>query len=120
VRGRVILGNDKALVARPGLRQGYRGASTRSVACPSLKLRQGVLDGAQKPLVLELLLFPLPLGLPSLLLFLPPLGLLGGLLGGFGLLLLGPALGLLILVADYGTGGLLGPSLDLLVRGRSP
>src|ERR687893_1475697 len=85
-----------------------------------LKLRQGILDGAQEPFVLELLLLALPLGLPSLLLFLPPLSLLGGLLGGFTLLLLGLALGLLVLVTGHGAEGLLGPSLELLVHSEPP
>jgi hypothetical protein len=90
------------------------------VVCPRLKLRQGILDGAQEPFVLELLLLARPLGLPSLLLFLPPPSLLGGFLGGFGLLLLGPALSLLVLVAGYGADGLLGPSLELLINSQPP
>src|SRR5215204_3376811 len=88
---------------------GARGKGTRCVACPSLKLGQGVLDCTQEPLVLELLPFALPLGSSGLLLFLPPLGHLRGLLRGFGFPLLGLTFGLHIPVAGYGTGSLLDP-----------
>src|SRR5215217_5651550 len=78
--------------------------------------RQRVGDAAQQPLVLALLPVPLLLGLLGLFLRPPGLLFLRRLLFGFDLPLLRPALGLLVLVAAYGAGGLFGFSLGLIHR----
>src|SRR5829696_3014260 len=91
----------------------YRGLAT-------VAARQRVGDAAQQPLVLALLPVPLLLGLLGLFLHPPGLLLLGRLLLGFGLPLLGPALGLLFFVAGYGACGLFRLALRLIHRSSPP
>src|SRR5215218_7114448 len=88
--------------------------------CLSSVLR-GSLEVAQQPsLVLALLPVSLPLGFSGFLLSLPGLGLLGGFLARGTLPLLRLTLGLLVLVAAYGTRGFLHPALGLLLHHIAP
>src|SRR5829696_3012005 len=87
----------------------YRGLAT-------VAARQRVGDAAQQPLVPALLPVPLLLGLLGLFLRPPSLLLLVRLLLGFGLPLLGPALGLLFFVAGYGACGFFRLALRLIHR----
>src|SRR5215208_8277452 len=83
----------------------------------SLPTREGVSEAAQRPLALAPLPVALPLCLFGFFLSLPCLGLLSGLLARLTLPLLSSTLGLLLLVAGEGSGGLLHPALGLVFHG---